>query len=435
MTEKPPIAIKTWQDIDNIMMESSSYHDVLEKIFLRTVQRKQLTKSVNVDDVTWADIVKNEVESIELIHSWLKKSDKKMSPVKEVIIEQENKNRKIYTLNLVDKWLLSNLSTQLSSFFVNIWSKHLYSFQKGKNVWNAHEAFNSYQKLNKGKNLWIIQLDVSQYGDSIDQQIVLNKLDKYLGKSSSISREILKSHMRTEFIQVDETHACFYKGIPAGSPLVPFIENLYLIDLDFLLEKQAGFYARFGDDILLADVDRSKVESCFALIQAEIELLGLKFKPAKVIWTLFGEDNCSHRFMKSDFFEWLGHRVSAQRGYGPKLHQAQRFHRIYRRNLKILLAQLERVPMTKNEKLQSLSALFNKSTNYKSMPEVLTICLGQRNPSWLKQEDIRIREIFVNMTHKRLSIPKKEIWKCLAKAQINSLNRQRRHLLKVIPWN
>src|ERR1700746_2115686 len=118
-------AIKNWQDIDTEMLGTQCYEKALEKIYARSLQRKQLAAEMNNEGVTWADVVKNQDESLQKIHKWLATSDKEFSCLKEVEIEQDHKKRKIYTLNLLDKWVLTTLSNLLSESLAKKWSNNL----------------------------------------------------------------------------------------------------------------------------------------------------------------------------------------------------------------------------------------------------------------------------------------------------------------------
>jgi hypothetical protein len=65
-------------------------------------------------------------------------------------------------------------------------------------------------------------------------------------------------------------------GLPTGSALVPPIENLYLGEVDRAMTSVEGvFYARYGDDMLLAHENRQVVEGALATLEGITTALGL----------------------------------------------------------------------------------------------------------------------------------------------------------------
>ena len=58
---------------------------------------------------------------------------------------------------------------------------------------------------------------------------------------------------------ISEIISPVHKGMMAGSPLSPFLANLYLDDLDKYFEDQCFFYARYSDDIIFfTDTDENR---------------------------------------------------------------------------------------------------------------------------------------------------------------------------------
>jgi hypothetical protein len=70
-------------------------------------------------------------------------------------------------------------------------------------------------------------------------------------------------------------------GVVQGVPLIALFANLYLNDLDHYLGHKVFLYRRVGDDIILMDKNKNKLEEMSQYCQKEIKKLKLKIKKEK----------------------------------------------------------------------------------------------------------------------------------------------------------
>ena len=93
-----------------------------------------------------------------------------------------------------------------------------------------------------------------------------------------------------------------YHDAPAqktGFPLAGLMENVVLADLDKRLEESAPFYARFGDDILIASKDEDEIKRLKELVVSSLEKKGLSLSAAK-----------SHLLKPGETCEYLGLEIA-----------------------------------------------------------------------------------------------------------------------------
>lgn len=113
----------------------------------------------------------------------------------------------------------------------------------------AHEAVNKVAEGIVKKHTRVIDIDLKSYYDNVRHHILLGKLGNRIADDEVM--HLLKLIMKTNG----------KKGIMQGSPLSPLLANLYLNDIDKMLEKairvtKTGpythlYYARFMDDIII----------------------------------------------------------------------------------------------------------------------------------------------------------------------------------------
>lgn len=78
------------------------------------------------------------------------------------------------------------------------------------------------------------------------------------------------------------------KGVMAGTPIAPFLANLYLMEMDAYFHRQGVCYARYSDDIILFDA-AEQMPAHIAAYRGFLEKYRLQTNPAKEQFTHPGE--------------------------------------------------------------------------------------------------------------------------------------------------
>lgn len=137
------------------------------------------------------------------------------------------------------------LATSLEKYYDSIFSACSFAFRPGLGVDKAVAAFVS--NLNKGLDK-VVVIDIKHYFDSvpIDRlEMILKRIidDKIL---LSLFHKFLYCRISEENIIKTKN-----KGILQGSPISPFLGNLYLSLLDTQLESMQIPFCRYCDDITM----------------------------------------------------------------------------------------------------------------------------------------------------------------------------------------
>ncbi|HLQ77532.1 MAG TPA: reverse transcriptase domain-containing protein [Terriglobia bacterium] len=113
----------------------------------------------------------------------------------------------------------------------------------------VRDALRRLHELRDSGFIWVLDADIRSFFDSIDHELLLEKLARCLGQTSPI-RGWVESWIRTSvwdgvaLLQV--TH-----GVPQGSPLSPILSNFYLHELDVRLRSSKIQFIRYADDFLV----------------------------------------------------------------------------------------------------------------------------------------------------------------------------------------
>ena len=268
------------------------------------------------------------------------------------------KKRAVFAFPDDASWLLKFYGYYLHSFD-DIFCSNLYSFRRERSVKTAVAAILKQKNLN---SMYGVKLDIHDYFNSADTDIILEKLSETL-KGQQGLLELFKNILLDPYAFVsedigindpgdsvstedsvstgdsegtedsvstgdsegtedsagmedsagtedlgdsedsEETYpACYekkvspvHKGMMAGSPLSPFLANLYLNEMDRHFEGTEGFYARYSDDIIFFTDCEEKQKQEMDFILKTLDENKLALNPKKLL------------FIKPDEpFEFLG---------------------------------------------------------------------------------------------------------------------------------
>ncbi len=160
-----------------------------------------------------------------------------------------------------------------------------YAFRRDFGVWEAMHRIRSTPSLG---NMYCLKVDISNYFNSINVDILLEKLS-FIKETDlplyQLFHKILKENRVCENTKILlENH-----GAMAGTPISPFFANVYLRDMDCYFKEADIPYFRYSDDILIFADTMDKLATHQAKLYEQIHLLDLTINPDKVHISTPGE--------------------------------------------------------------------------------------------------------------------------------------------------
>ena len=204
------------------------------------------------DHVYKADVKKlrtyiDEKKYLEVLYSFEQTGTFPVPQLKMLNKKGTEKKRVVFSFDEDASWLLKFFGYRLH-VYDDIFSDNLYSFRKERSVKTAVARLLKKKNLNE---MYGVKLDIHDYFNSADTDLIIKKLDDTLTGQDKLL-DLIKSILRDSniILQNVEVDSPVHKGMMAGSPLSPFLANLYLDDLDKYFEDKCFFYARYSDDII-----------------------------------------------------------------------------------------------------------------------------------------------------------------------------------------
>ena len=207
------------------------------------------------------------------------------------------KPRDIHKASVRDRVLHHALYRSLAPYFFARFIHDSYSCQDGKGVHRALKRFEIFSRRvskNNTKQCFILKCDIRKFFASIDQDILMKTLEKYIVDQSvpNLLKVIITS---------------LPTGLPLGNLTSQLLVNVYMHEFDQFVKHvlKVKYYIRYADDFVIFSSDKQELVMFLTKIHFFLRLnLNLELHPDKVSIETLGSG--------VDFLGWVhfpDHRV------------------------------------------------------------------------------------------------------------------------------
>lgn len=119
--------------------------------------------------------------------------------------------------------------------------------------------------------------DIRNFYPSVRKEILLEKLSNQI---DSNTYQLIEAIIYTESINAAEQLEVV-SGVPTGTAIAPFLANVYLTELDRVMESMTIDYIRYVDDIIFACENQASIETLIETLLERLQELGLELNAAK----------------------------------------------------------------------------------------------------------------------------------------------------------
>ena len=194
-------------------------------------------------------------------------------PTKKLVNKMGSGKKRVVYSFAPDEMLLLKLIAFLLYKYDDQFAPNCYAFRRGL---KAHDAVFDINKSIHGQKMWAYKLDIHDYFNSIDIDILLPMLKELLADDLPLYQffeKLLTTNLAVSNGQVIEEH----HGVMAGTPTAPFLADVFLKEVDLYYYNKGVVYARYSDDIIMFAPDYETLEEykklmCNFLAQAHLEV-------------------------------------------------------------------------------------------------------------------------------------------------------------------
>ena len=194
-------------------------------------------------------------------------------PTKKLVNKMGSGKKRVVYSFAPDEMLILKLIAFLLYKYDDQFAPNCYAFRRGL---KASDAVFKINKAIRGQKMWAYKLDIHDYFNSIDIDILLPMLAEMLANDMPLYHffeKLLTTNLAISNGQViEEKH-----GVMAGTPTAPFLADVYLKEVDRYYYNKGVTYARYSDDIIMFAPDydtlqQYKDKMCYFLAQYHLEV-------------------------------------------------------------------------------------------------------------------------------------------------------------------
>lgn len=186
----------------------------------------------------------------------------------------------------------------LEPIFEKDFAKQSYGFRPKR---GCKDALRRVDGLLKQGYTWVVDADLKGYFDSIPGERLMERVEEKVsdGRVLELLRRFLKQGVMESMKEWTPE-----RGTPQGAVISPLLSNIYLDDLDHLMEKKGHQMVRYADDFVIL---------CKSKEEAELALAGVKEWVQRAELTLHPEKTKIVDATQRGGFDFLGYHF--ERGY------------------------------------------------------------------------------------------------------------------------
>ena len=196
------------------------------------------------------------------------------------------KKRVVYSFAQEENFILKLMAFLLHKYD-NLFAPNLYSFRQNYSTKDALRI------LTQQDNVYCYKVDIHNYFNSIDRDVLLQKLSSIIDDQQLI----------WFFNQILKQDKCNFEGNTikenmggmAGTPISAFFANVYLMDMDWCFSNNNILYARYSDDIIVFSKDQESLKEYVNVLQEFIVKNNLQINSEK-----------ENYYFPSEAWEFLG---------------------------------------------------------------------------------------------------------------------------------
>ena len=287
----------------------------------------------------------------------LSKNEYTFSIPKRHLISKGNSRKKriVYTFEIDEMIVLKYVSFLLYDYDF-LFSKNLYSFRKNTSVKCAIKNMSNIRNIH---NMYGYKVDISNYFNSIDTDILLNNLKNDI-KDDLLYSLFFNILSNDKVLDTNKSVISEKKGVMAGTPISAFLANYYIKEIDEYFWNEKLVYFRYADDIIIFASD-------FEVLKRQVNVLKNFF----VKFKLDINKDKEYFFMPHSDFEFLGFSFN-----GGKIDISKNALRKIKGKIRRSARAIRRWQLKKNAKcevsLKAMNRKFNKKFFGKENKEELS---------------------------------------------------------------
>jgi len=249
-----------------------------------------------VDGITVDRFNKDSYNRLLAVKEQLKSGRYQPKPVKRVRIPKpgSTETRPLGIPTVTDRVVQQAVRMLLEPIFEQHFAEHSYGFRPGR---NCHDALRRVNGQLVGEYSHVVDIDIKGYFDAIDQHRLMQLVKEDVADGELL--KVIESFLKAGVMEDGEWQSS-ETGTPQGGVISPLLANLYLNELDHLMEEKGYAMTRYADDMVILCRSTEEAEEALGVVREWMEMVHLCLHPEKTRIVDMNE--------KEAHFDFLGYR-------------------------------------------------------------------------------------------------------------------------------
>lgn len=230
-----------------------------------------------VDGISIGHFAKGSETRLLAVREHLRSGTYQPKAVKRVRIPKpgSKQTRPLGIPTVTDRVVQQSVRMVLEPIYEHRFAAHSYGFRPGR---SCHDALRRVSGQLADGYTHVVDIDVEGYFDAINQE----RLMRLLGEDLSDGRllTLIESFLKAGVLE-DGVWQASDDGTPQGGVVSPLLSNLYLDELDHLMEKQGYNMTRYADDMVILCRSAGEAARALEVVRDWMRQAHLKLHPEK----------------------------------------------------------------------------------------------------------------------------------------------------------
>lgn len=201
----------------------------------------------------------------------------KAKPVKRVWISKpgSKEKRPLGIPVIKDRIVQTAIRNVMEPIFEKEFAEQSYGFRPGR---GCKDALRQVDGLLKNGNIWVVDLDIRSYFDSIPKTRLMKEVQEHISDGELL--RLLDGYLNQrvmEGLREWETE----KGTPQGAVISPLLANIYLNKIDQEMSIKGYEMVRYADDCVVLCREKEEAENALEMLRAMLSGRELELHPEK----------------------------------------------------------------------------------------------------------------------------------------------------------
>jgi RNA-directed DNA polymerase len=264
-------------------VRGGKWHNLLDKVYgaaniQAAWQRVKANKgSGGIDQVSIEGFEVGLQARLEKIAQQLRDRTYTPQPVRRAYIPKpgSSEKRPLGIPTVGDRVVQTALRNVLEPIFERIFEPRSYGFRPKR---RSHQALREVERLLAEGHVWIVDVDIQKYFDSIPPKSLLQEVAKQVSDSGVLS--LIEAYLGQGVL---EGMSLWTPGLgtPQGAVISPLLANIYLHPVDVALRQDGYEHVRYADDMVILCRTREEAEIALEHLRTLLAERGLRLHPTK----------------------------------------------------------------------------------------------------------------------------------------------------------